>query len=127
MSRSRRLARAVVVLSALDPALLNTVQTMARASGLRVLGAVEKPLTAAKLQEVLAHFHHEPEENGYLAPVEIDRQTLVDAIGAEEIEPWFQAQVVDRERPRRRRRSARALGAWRSGAAACAVPAAGRA
>ena len=31
-----RLARAVVVVSALDPALLNTVQTMARAYGLRV-------------------------------------------------------------------------------------------
>ena len=35
-----RLARAVVVVSALDPALLNTVQTMARAYGLRVLGSV---------------------------------------------------------------------------------------
>ncbi len=90
---SRRLARAVVVLSALDPALLNTVQTMARASGLRVLGAVEKPLTAAKLQEVLLHFHNEPEENGYLAPLEFDRDTLVEAIEREEIEPWFQAQV----------------------------------
>ena len=33
----RRLARAVLVVSALDPALLNTVQTMARAYGLRVL------------------------------------------------------------------------------------------
>ncbi|WP_313919393.1 EAL domain-containing response regulator [Tahibacter sp.] len=90
---SRRLARAVVVLSALDPALLHTVQTMARASGLRVLGAVEKPLTAAKLQEVLALFHHEAEESGYLVPVEFDRQTLVEAIEAEEIEPWFQPQV----------------------------------
>ena len=40
-----RLARAVVVVSALDPALLNTVQTMASAYGLRVLGSVEKPLT----------------------------------------------------------------------------------
>ena len=90
---SRRLARAVVVLSALDPALLHTVQTMARASGLRVLGAVEKPLTAAKLQEVLTAFHQQAEENGYLPPVEFDRQTLVEAIEAEEIEPWFQPQV----------------------------------
>ena len=91
---SRRLARAIVVLSALDPALLNTVQTMARASGLRVLGAIEKPLTAAKLQEVLLHFHQEAEESGYLAPMEFDRATLVEAIEADEIEPWFQAQVA---------------------------------
>jgi CheY-like chemotaxis protein len=33
-----RLASAVVVLTALDPALLNTVRLMARASGMRVLG-----------------------------------------------------------------------------------------
>ena len=37
----RRLARAVALVSALDPALLNTVQTMARAYGLFVLGSVE--------------------------------------------------------------------------------------
>ncbi len=48
-----RLARAVVVVSALDPALLNTVQTMARAYGLRVLGSVEKPLTRDKLETTL--------------------------------------------------------------------------
>ena len=51
-----RLARAVVVVSALDPALLNTVQTMARAYGLRVLGSVEKPLTRDKLEATLNRF-----------------------------------------------------------------------
>src|SRR5574337_172803 len=50
----QRLASAVVVLTALDPALLNTVRIMARASGMRVLGTVEKPLTHAKLAEALA-------------------------------------------------------------------------
>ena len=49
----RRLARAVVVVSALDAALLNTVQTMAHAYGLRVLGSVEKPLTLDKLAVAL--------------------------------------------------------------------------
>ena len=51
-----RLARAVVVVSALDPALLNTVQTMARVYGLRVLGSVEKPLTRDKLEAALNRF-----------------------------------------------------------------------
>src|SRR5262249_59130158 len=54
---SRKLARAVALTSALDPALLNTVQGMTRAYGMRVLGVVEKPLTTAKLAEVLAQFH----------------------------------------------------------------------
>lgn len=91
---SRRLTRAIVVLSALDPALLHTVQTMARASGLRVLGAIEKPLTVTKLQEVLGHFHHEPEESGYITPLEFERDELIEAIDTEQIEPWFQAQVA---------------------------------
>ena len=49
-----QLAPAVVLVSALDPALLNTVQAMTRAYGLRVFGCVEKPLTLAKLQDVLS-------------------------------------------------------------------------
>lgn len=52
----KKLARAVVVASALDPARLNTGQTMARAYGLRVLGCVEKPMTASKLAEAIAHW-----------------------------------------------------------------------
>ena len=51
-----RLARSVAVVSALDPALLHTVQSMARAYGLRVLGSVEKPLTREKLEILLARF-----------------------------------------------------------------------
>src|SRR6188508_2432382 len=52
----KRLARAVALVSALDPALLNTVQMMARAYGLHVLGSIEKPLTAEKLQALLERY-----------------------------------------------------------------------
>ena len=65
-----RLARAVAVVSALDPALLNTVQTMARAYGLRVLGSVEKPLTQ---HNWLQRFHkvknHHPRKQKFLKKV----------------------------------------------------------
>ena len=65
----RSLARSVLVVSALDPALLNTVQTMARAYGLHVLGSVEKPLTLENLSQALARHHtrtaaHADEESG---------------------------------------------------------------
>ena len=90
---NRRLARAIVVLSALDPSLLNTVQTMARASGLRVLGTVEKPLTAHKLQDALQHFHQEHEEDDLDTPIDLDRRALEEAVEADEFEPWFQPQV----------------------------------
>ncbi|HJU41077.1 MAG TPA: EAL domain-containing response regulator [Tahibacter sp.] len=90
----RRLARAIVVLSALDPSLLHTVQTMARASGLRVLGTVEKPLTAGKLTDVLQHFHQEHEEDRADVPLDVDRRVLAEALDADEFEPWFQPQVA---------------------------------
>jgi len=90
---ARKLARAVVVLSALDPALLNTVQNMARASGLRVLGTVEKPLTVGKLAEVLEHFHSAHEEDNEDAPLVLADGELADALEHDEFEPWFQPQV----------------------------------
>ncbi len=87
------LARSVVVVSALEPALLNTVQTMARACGLRVLGSVEKPLTRDKLEAVLNRIDDHVGEVGDEAAVKFTLQELADALAAGEIVAWFQPQV----------------------------------
>ncbi len=87
------LGRAVVVVSALDPALLNTVQTMARAYGLRVLGSVEKPLTRDKLEAVLSRFDDHAGEAPDDAVAEFTVQALADALKNGEIVAWFQPQV----------------------------------
>ncbi|MCR6495116.1 EAL domain-containing response regulator [Thermomonas sp. S9] len=88
-----RLARAVVVVSALDPALLNTVQTMARAYGLRVLGSVEKPLTRDKLRDVLARFGEHAGEALIEAASDFSVPALLAALEQGEIVPWFQPQA----------------------------------
>ena len=87
------LARSVVVVSALDPALLNTVQTMARAYGLRVLGSVEKPLTRDKLETVLSRFDDNAGEAPDDAVAEFSVQDLTHALANGEIVAWFQPQV----------------------------------
>ena len=87
------LARSVVVVSALDPALLNTVQTMARAYGLRVLGSVEKPLTRDKLETVLSRFDDNAGEVPDDAVAEFSVQDLTHALTNGEIVAWFQPQV----------------------------------
>ncbi len=87
------LARSVVVVSALDPALLNTVQTMGRAYGVRVLGSVEKPLTRDKLEAVLNRFDDHAGEDPDDALVEFSVQDLADALAKGEIVAWFQPQV----------------------------------
>jgi EAL domain-containing protein (putative c-di-GMP-specific phosphodiesterase class I) len=89
-----QLANAVVVLTALDPALLNTVRIMARASGMRVLGTVEKPLTQAKLAEVIdlyftADLLADEDPHPY-----IDQGLLAEALANDAFEAWFMPQVA---------------------------------
>lgn len=89
-----RLANAVVVLTALDPALLNTVRIMARASGMRVLGTVEKPLTQAKLGEVVdLYFTADLLADEDTNP-DIDEGLLAEALANDAFEAWFQPQVA---------------------------------
>jgi EAL domain-containing protein (putative c-di-GMP-specific phosphodiesterase class I)/DNA-binding NarL/FixJ family response regulator len=89
----RRLARAVALVSALDPALLNTVQTMARAYGLYVLGSVEKPLTGDKLQSLLETYEERQSEVGEVESIDVSADDMRAALAAGELVPWFQPQV----------------------------------
>jgi EAL domain-containing protein (putative c-di-GMP-specific phosphodiesterase class I)/CheY-like chemotaxis protein len=91
---NERLANAVVVLTALDPALLNTVRIMARASGMRVLGTLEKPLTQAKLSEVLDMYFTADLLADEDPHPDIDEGLLAEALANDAFEAWFQPQVA---------------------------------
>ncbi len=61
----QQLARAVIILSDMEAALIRTVQDMAQADGLRVLGHTPKPMTRPRLRELLEYFfvsldNHQP-------------------------------------------------------------------
>ena len=88
-----RLARSIAVVSAMEPALLHTVQVMAKASGLRVLGCVEKPLTPGKLSNVLSLYELDHAGAGDVAEVAVTREQARDALARGEIVPFFQPQV----------------------------------
>jgi EAL domain-containing protein (putative c-di-GMP-specific phosphodiesterase class I)/FixJ family two-component response regulator len=90
----QRLASAVVVLTALDPALLNTVRIMARAAGMRVLGTVEKPLTHAKLLEVIDLYFTDDVQADEAPHPDIDEGLLAEALASDAFEAWFQPQVA---------------------------------
>jgi len=89
----RRLARAVALVSALDPALLNTVQMMARAYGLYVLGSIEKPLSLEKLEDLLTRYEEHLLEAEKEDHVEVDLVDLRRGLREGEIVPWFQPQA----------------------------------
>ena len=56
----RRLASAVVIASGLDRSVLQAVEAVGQGYGLQVLGAVEKPLTARRLSELLGAYRRPP-------------------------------------------------------------------
>jgi EAL domain-containing protein (putative c-di-GMP-specific phosphodiesterase class I)/CheY-like chemotaxis protein len=86
------LATALVIVSALEPAIVDSVERMSRAHGHLVLGTIEKPVSAQKLQNVLANL-----KGASRGPVEVPRRFTVDdirrGIAAREFEPWFQPKV----------------------------------
>jgi EAL domain-containing protein (putative c-di-GMP-specific phosphodiesterase class I)/DNA-binding NarL/FixJ family response regulator len=88
-----RLARGIALVSALDPALLGTVQAMARAYGLRVLGSVEKPLTLDKVRGLLlaydAALHGDDDDE----PVDVSLDEVRRAMRSGDLLPWFQPQA----------------------------------
>ncbi len=88
-----RLARSIAVVSAMEPALLHTVQVMAKASGLRVLGCIEKPLTPGKLTTVLSLFESEAGGGHVVSDIEVSLEEARAALTRGEIVPWFQPQA----------------------------------
>jgi EAL domain-containing protein (putative c-di-GMP-specific phosphodiesterase class I)/AmiR/NasT family two-component response regulator len=88
-----RLGKSIAIVSAMEPALLHTVQVMAKASGLRVLGAVEKPLTAIKLTHILSLYTRQDAEQttATLFPLSLDQ--IRSALQDGDIYPVFQPQV----------------------------------
>ena len=88
-----RLAHSIAVVSAMEPALLHTVQVMAKASGLRVLGCIEKPLTPGKLTTVLSVYETEVGAGAAALDIEVTLEQAREALARGEIHPYFQPQA----------------------------------
>lgn len=87
-----RLAPALVIVSALEPVIVDSVERMSLAHGHIVLGTIEKPLTAHKLANVLANF-----KDAVRATTEAPRRFALEEIRAgvesRQLEAWFQPKV----------------------------------
>lgn len=86
------LAKSIAVVSAMDASLMHTVQVMAQASGLRVLGAVEKPLSHGKLASLLALYEDRPERGDGPVEVNVTLEQVREALANGDIIPYFQPQ-----------------------------------
>ena len=85
----RGLASAVVIASGLDRRVLNAVRSVSEGYGLQVLGAVEKPLTARRLGELLAAYRPpKPRTPGDASPA-VSGEMLAGALERDELTAVF--------------------------------------
>jgi EAL domain-containing protein (putative c-di-GMP-specific phosphodiesterase class I)/DNA-binding NarL/FixJ family response regulator len=85
---------AIIIISALDSKLLSSVVRMTRMYGIKLLGAIEKPLMQGQLKELLAKYEHS--ESAWQPPVAGEKFTLeeiLQGIRAKQFEPFYQPKV----------------------------------
>ena len=101
---------AVILASSMEAALVASVETMARAYGANLLGAISKPLTAKKLKEAIEAYGGR-HDNGERTPLpEFTTEEIAGGLGRDEFEPFFQPKV---ESQTQTTRGAEAVARWR--------------
>ena len=88
------LARGIVVASAMEADLLNTVETMIRAYGLQMLAVLPKPISIEALDRALSRYRPRGSSGAVRAhSAEPTGEELRQALDAQEIQPFFQPKV----------------------------------
>jgi EAL domain-containing protein (putative c-di-GMP-specific phosphodiesterase class I)/ActR/RegA family two-component response regulator len=83
----------IIIASAADLQILRTVEELARAHGLTMLGALPKPITPQAIAHLLDKLQATGPKRGPFTQVQADRSRLEQALADNEIEPWFQPKV----------------------------------
>ena len=103
---------AIILASALESVLLDSVETMTRAYGVKILGVIQKPITPEKLA-ALIKLHLPAQVNPNLTQTDalsLTIEEIVQGIRNDEFEPFFQPKV---ELASGRIKGAEALARWR--------------
>lgn len=93
----KKLAKSLIILSALEPGLIKTVEDMAAAHGLTVLGTQPKPMIRERIRELMELYFGEDTDQGIAIPskeLQFDRETLEAAIKNREFTFYFQPKVL---------------------------------
>ena len=91
-------AKAVIVASALEPSLIRTVEDMAQEHGLRVLGALSKPLSRDRIRELL-ELYSEPDSPALsptVSSLHFTEQDLQEALDDDQFILHYQPKVLVR-------------------------------
>ena len=100
----------LIIVSSLERSLIASVEGMARAYGANLIGAVEKPATARKLEAIIRRHAARVATAVSAAAPAFELQEILDGIARNEFEPFFQPKV---EMKTGIVRGAEALARWR--------------
>jgi EAL domain-containing protein (putative c-di-GMP-specific phosphodiesterase class I) len=107
-----RIPVAIILASALESVLLDSIETMTRAYGVKILGVIQKPITAEKLDALIKL--HVPAQLTQNRPGASDLSFTIEEIAQglrnDEFEPFFQPKVLLANRGIK---GAEALARWR--------------
>jgi EAL domain-containing protein (putative c-di-GMP-specific phosphodiesterase class I)/FixJ family two-component response regulator len=81
----------IILTSALDRNLISSVETMTQAYGINLLGAIEKPATPQKLQDLIKR--HGTSAPRPAAQAAIPEAEIIEALDKAQFEPFFQPKV----------------------------------
>lgn len=89
-----QLAGSIIIASSLESALISTVEHMAKAHGLQVLGVIEKPLTRDKLKALLQQYRppHPPKVPKVIELMSLDE--IAQGVAENQFLPYFQPKVA---------------------------------
>ncbi|SHG70262.1 EAL domain-containing protein [Massilia sp. CF038] len=84
----------VIIIGTLDTTLLFSVETMAQAYGLELLGTLAQPVNAEPLQEMIGHYQPGGPDTTPPLPPQMDFEQVAAGLQAREFEPYFQPKIV---------------------------------
>jgi EAL domain-containing protein (putative c-di-GMP-specific phosphodiesterase class I)/DNA-binding NarL/FixJ family response regulator len=100
----------LIVASGLERGLIRTVETMAGAYGVNIIGAIQKPITAAKLEALVRLHEKAPDVESRVEASAFTVEDIAKSLKRGEFEPFFQPKV---ELKTRIVKGAEALARWR--------------
>lgn len=83
----------ILILSMLNRALLASIETMAKAYGINLLGVVEKPIPLARLESIMANFERPTVRKVVAAARNFSLEEILQGMRADQFEPYFQPKI----------------------------------